>query len=115
MFSGNWKDVPYEFHTSPIESKKFPEMTSTFQYDWNVYFNPALKRDDIEFAGGTWAEWQERGKDTHSLYADPMFVDVERNDFRLKPESPAWALGFRPIDMTQVGPRRPVGIGADTR
>lgn len=90
-------------------------MTSTFQCDRNVYFNPALKQDKIQFGGGTWAEWQKRGKGAHSVYADPMFVDVEKNDFRLKPESPAWALGFRPIDMTRVGPRRPVGVGPDAR
>lgn len=108
---GNWKDVPYEFHTDPRQVAKtgLPKLTSTFDYDWNLYFNPTLKRDDVRFAGGTWAEWQKRGKDVHSQYADPQFVDPEHGDFRLKPGSPAWGLGFRAIDLATVGPCSPVG------
>jgi hypothetical protein len=34
-----------------------------------------------------------------------MFVDPDHDDFRLKPESPAWGLGFKPIDLSDVGPR----------
>ena len=41
--------------------------------------------------------------DTDSVFADPMFVDFENNDFRLKPESPAFKLGFKQIDMSDVG------------
>ena len=70
-----------------------------------MYFNPTQQCEEAVFDGGTWKEWQKRGKDVNSVYADPLFVDPDRGDFRLKPESPAWALGFRPIDMTRVGPR----------
>lgn len=35
--------------------------------------------------------------------SDPGFVDVERQDFRLKPDSPAWKLGFKPIPFEQIG------------
>jgi hypothetical protein len=111
LFTGNWKDVPYEFHVSPNRAAKDGpvKLTSTFECDWNLYFNPAFKLDQVSFAGGTWADWQKRGKDVHSRYADPQFIDAEHGDFRLKPGSPAWALGFRPIDLGQVGPRRPTG------
>lgn len=113
LFAQNWKDVPYEFHVSPnMGPKKEPvRVTSTFDCDWNLYFNPTLKRDEVKFPGGTWADWQRRGKDLHSQYADPRFVDAEHGDFRLKPDSPAWALGFKPIDLSQVGPRRKTGAG----
>jgi hypothetical protein len=37
------------------------------------------------------------------LPGDPGFVDAERQDFRLKPDSPAWALGFKPIPFEQIG------------
>jgi hypothetical protein len=37
--------------------------------------------------------------------ADPMFVDPDNGDFTLRPESPALALGFQPIDVSQAGPR----------
>jgi hypothetical protein len=37
------------------------------------------------------------------LIADPMFEDPARRDFRLKPESPALKLGFKPFDYTKAG------------
>ncbi len=52
------------------------------------------------------AEWQEMGYDEHSLVADPMFVDPEHDDYRLAPESPAFDLGFQPIDVEQIGIRK---------
>jgi hypothetical protein len=49
--------------------------------------------------------WQERGFDTHSMVADPLFVDPENDDYSLRPESPAFKLGFKPIDISDVGLR----------
>jgi hypothetical protein len=51
------------------------------------------------------AGWQALGLDRHSLAADPGFVDLPGRDLRLRPDSPALALGFRPIDLSDVGPR----------
>lgn len=44
--------------------------------------------------------------ETESIVADPMFVDYENNDFRLKDESPALKIGFKPIDTKNVGVKR---------
>ena len=49
-------------------------------------------------------QWQQLGFDVHSVIADPMFVDPEHDDYRLKPESPAFTLGFQAIDFTKIGP-----------
>ena len=43
----------------------------------------------------------------HSLIADPLFVAPANGDFSLRPESSAFGLGFKPIDISQVGPRKP--------
>ncbi|MBI2194236.1 MAG: right-handed parallel beta-helix repeat-containing protein [Planctomycetes bacterium] len=51
------------------------------------------------------AEWQKMGFDRHSLVADPKFRDLEARDFTLLPDSPAWSIGFEPIDLSDVGPR----------
>ncbi len=51
------------------------------------------------------AGWQALGLDRHMLVADPGFVDLAGRDLRLRPGSPAFALGFRPIDLSDVGPR----------
>ena len=42
-------------------------------------------------------------------WADPLFVNPEQGDFTLRSESPALALGFQPIDLSQVGPRVKTG------
>ena len=55
-------------------------------------------------------EWRKQGKDNHSVYADPMFVDAANYDFRLKENSPAFQLGFQQIDMAAVGPRTEPGV-----
>ena len=42
--------------------------------------------------------------DRHSIIADPLFVDPEHDDYRLKPESPAITkLGFKPLPIDQMG------------
>jgi len=74
-----------------------------FKFDENIYFDASGA--PLDFAGKSWSEWQQSGQDVHSLVADPLFVDAENRDFRLKPESPAFELGFEPIDLSDVGPR----------
>ena len=51
----------------------------------------------------TWKQWQEQGEDAGSIIADPQFVDATRPGWQLKPTSPAFKLGFKPIDLSQVG------------
>ncbi len=51
----------------------------------------------------TWEEWREQGYDTHSEVADPLFVDADNDDYRLRPESPALKMGFEPIPVDKIG------------
>ncbi len=64
--------------------------------------------DDVELreapALTEWEAWQALGLDTHSVITDPLFVDAAKDDYRLKPESPAFALGFEPIPVERIGP-----------
>ena len=72
--------------------------------DYNVYFLAANQEPQIRGVSSL-SDWKKLGFDQHSLVADPQFMDVERGDYRLRPESPAFRQGFRPIPMDEIGPR----------
>lgn len=71
--------------------------------DYNLYYDASGK--PVKFLSYRFEEWKEKGLDQHSIIADPLFVDPENGDFTLKPESPAFKLGFKAFDLTAVGPR----------
>jgi hypothetical protein len=92
-----------------------------YQLDHNLYFRADGQPVQFGTSPGpgsgksAWTfsleEWQEkRGQDKHSMVADPLFSDPEHGDFSLKPDSPALGLGFQPIDVSRVGPRKPAGF-----
>lgn len=72
-------------------------------FDDNLYWNTSGK--SVAFGQNDLAQWRAIGHDTQSLVADPLFVDAEKGDFRLRPGSPAAAVGFEPWDLSDVGPR----------
>ncbi|MCY2988731.1 MAG: right-handed parallel beta-helix repeat-containing protein [Planctomycetota bacterium] len=81
------------------------ELTLQFQFNssqgWAEISD--LHLDEVEPAT-EWEAWQMAGADTHSVVADPLFVDPEHGDFTLQPESPALKLGFEPIPFGEIGP-----------
>ncbi|MDD4871620.1 MAG: hypothetical protein PHR77_13770 [Kiritimatiellae bacterium] len=72
------------------------DWTSALTMDYNCWFQrqgPIILWDkDTVDAGGFAAFQQKRGLDTHSIVADPKFVNPAGNDYRLAPDSPARAL-----------------------
>lgn len=93
---------------------------STLTSDRNTYWHAG--GEDPEFPDGkTFEEWQAEGYDQHSIVADPGFVNPEAYDFRLRSDSPALALGFKPFDASKAGlvgdrewVRRPLAIDRGT-
>lgn len=75
-----------------------------FEFDRNLYWREG--GGPIRFGKLSWEEWRAKGMDKNSLIADPQFVAPEKFDFRLKPTSPALKLGFKPFDLSKVGPRK---------
>ena len=49
------------------------------------------------------SKFAAHGADAHSVSADPLFVNPGQGDFRVRPESPAFKIGFRNFDMTDFG------------
>jgi parallel beta-helix repeat protein len=66
-----------------------------FNFDRNLYWH--VDNSEIIFGKMSWQEWQSKGMDLNSLVADPLFVDPDNDDFRLKPNSPAFEIGFEAI------------------
>jgi hypothetical protein len=73
--------------------------------DHNLYWNAAGATP--VFPAGSLEDWQRLGFDKHSRIADPRFANPGHDDFHLKPDSPARALLFQPLDLASVGPRTP--------
>jgi hypothetical protein len=73
-------------------------------WDRNLYWHTG-GADRLRFFRRTFEGWRSLGLDRASLIADPGFLDPEGRDFRLKPDSPALGLGFRPIDISDAGLR----------
>jgi len=92
-----WKDGPL------IKEADWPSFSTL--WDYNLYFREG--GGPVTFMKYTFDQWKAKGLDVHSLVADPQFVDPAKGDFSLKPDSPALRLGFKPIDLSQVGPRGP--------
>ena len=69
--------------------------------DYNLYYcaqDPGWAKPHLE------AE-RKFGIEKHSASADPLFVDVEHGDLRLKKDSPAFKLGIEPIAFDKIGLR----------
>lgn len=85
-----------------------PEADATIRSDANLFFDVAGKPPRFRLAGGSLAglaAWKALGYDRHSRSADPGFTGLKKRHFTLPSDSPAFALGFRPIDLSRVGPR----------
>ncbi len=95
--------------TGRLDARTF---TSDLNLFWDVGGKPVRAADGGHLVATEgyersydWDAWQGLGYDRHSIVADPKCADVENRDFTLGPDSPAPALGFQPIDLSDVGPR----------
>jgi len=77
--------------------------TANFLNKDNVYWDTSARPVTFTDKKLPLAEWQKKGQDLGSVVADPLFVDATKRDFRLKPGSPALALGIKSIDVSAMG------------
>jgi hypothetical protein len=72
-------------------------------FDHNTYWHAG--GGEIRFGNRSWEEWQKAGMDEHSRIADPHFINPAGGEFELSPESESALAGFKPFDLSKVGPR----------
>ena len=70
-----------------------------YQSDYNLFYSAGNPRISTAFL----RKLQKDGSDEHSISADPLFVNMEIEDFRLKPNSPMFKRGFKQIDTSRIG------------
>ncbi len=94
-------------HDQPPYSLRYPALANILQDDPAVPKGNRILRNVR--AGGTWLEMFDNLNDRIVLFennfteGDPRFVSLEKRDFRLKPDSPVWKLGFKAIPVEKIG------------
>ncbi len=84
-----------------------PDQETFTQVDNSVYFNPHGRNTFARIRGkDTLENWHSMGLDANTTLAEPLFVNREHHDYRLKPDSPALALKVRQIGTTEIGPKK---------
>lgn len=93
--------------TKPPYSNRYPQLARILEDEPRLPKGNSITRNIS--VGGTWIQWIDTFD--HAMVeikdnvtdTDPMFVDREHGDFRLKPDSPALKLGFRQIPFDRIG------------
>jgi hypothetical protein len=91
---------PYQFIRANPEYAK--------EFDYNLFYsNKGMPVITGVGRSMTLKQWQEKGFDRHSIFADPLFIDDENGNYQVKPQSPALQLGFKNFDMNKFGVLKP--------
>ncbi|HDY89381.1 MAG TPA: right-handed parallel beta-helix repeat-containing protein [bacterium] len=90
--------------------KVYGERSAPAESDYNIFWNPSgcIWTNPVIWGmkGVAYFEdWLKKGFDKHSTVKDPLFVDKNNDDYSLKPNSPAFNVGFKPFDVLKVGLR----------
>ncbi|MCX7826082.1 MAG: right-handed parallel beta-helix repeat-containing protein, partial [Verrucomicrobiae bacterium] len=105
----DWKEYEVIFKFPAPGDRDYKEQMKSFRVRLDVRQSAGtIWVDDVTVreavAMDEWTSWQAAGNDTHSLVADPLFVNAKKDDYRLKKNSPAFQLGFKPIPVERIGP-----------
>ena len=65
-----------------------------------------LKYTDTKASIITFDEWRQMGFDKDSVVSDPLFVDAPKDNYSLRPDSPAFKLGFERIPVEDIGAKK---------
>lgn len=97
------RSVPYN---QPPYSTKYPSLPNILNDDPGTPKRNRIVRNIS--VGGRWEDVHQGTRQFQTIEdnlvdQDPKFVDLDNLDFRLREDSPAFALGFKPIPIEQIG------------
>ena len=105
----NWREYEAIFtFPAPGDRDYKPEMENILvrfdvaQETGTIWIDNVVLREAVAMT--EWEAWQAEGFERHSVVADPRFRNAAKDDYRLKRNSPAFALGFKPIPVDKIGP-----------
>lgn len=100
--------------SSSVENFKKKGLISDLNIFWSITDNLAaaggwgnldIKDNTAIQSGISIEEWKAMSYDAYSICADPKLKDIMNFNFILEADSPAFSLGFKQIDVSEVGPR----------
>lgn len=96
--------MPYD---KPPWSERFPQLLTLLDDDPMAPKNDLFERN-ISWKCGTWDKIEGKALPgailtNNMIDVDPKFVDEKNGNFDLKPDSPAWAIGFERIPVEKIG------------
>jgi len=103
-----WPQMFHSIVAPPVQTPWFEEVDRNLFFATTGEFQAVV--DELRTEDGkrspkryNLAEWQALGWDKNSVFADPLFVDPEKRDFRVRADSPALKLGFVNFEMGKWG------------
>lgn len=99
------KAMPYK---QPPWSTRYPELINAMEDEPNLAKYNTVSHN-ICVGKGKWLDLYDKLTDkvvkveNNLTNQDPKFVDAANGDFRLRPDSPAYKLGFKPIPFEKIG------------
>lgn len=108
-----WGRLQEMRHHEPPYSERYPEIAGVDpHYAAGAGVPPENNRVErnlvyrcYPWIGPCWPQEADNGitESNNLIGPDPGLADPDGGDFRLRPESPAFAIGFRPIPMDEIG------------
>ncbi len=97
--------VPYK---QPPWSERYPQLVNILEDEPAAPKGNIIRRNIC--VGGRWMDIEEKAKpyvliEDNLIDAAPqvLFMNAEKGDYRLKPNSPAVKIGFKPIPLERIG------------
>jgi len=99
-------------YKEPPYSTRYPQLVTLYEDpDTAAPKGNSIVRN-VSYSGGKWIDYLDGLTDKivhvqdNFIGGDPGFVDAARCNFQLRDDSPVYKLGFKPIPMEQIGPRK---------